>query len=100
MRAQGESMETVVVHGGERRPGPEGSVVYPIYQGTVYSVEPGTGYHDIPYIRLSECHVLRHLQYWCQYASTRGNVRTRRGQGRARRVRQDPWPCRVVSRQP
>jgi cystathionine gamma-synthase/cystathionine gamma-lyase/cystathionine beta-lyase len=29
-------METVVVHGGERRPGPEGSVVYPIYQGTVF----------------------------------------------------------------
>ena len=28
MHAQGESMETVVVHGGERRPGPEGSVVY------------------------------------------------------------------------
>ena len=31
MHAQSESMETVVVHGGERRPGPEGSVVYPIY---------------------------------------------------------------------
>jgi len=48
-----ESMETLTVHGGERRPGPEGSVVFPIYQGTVYSVEPGTGYHDIPYLRLS-----------------------------------------------
>ena len=53
MHAQSESMETVVVHGGERRPGPEGSVVCPIYQGTVYSVGPGTGYHDIPYIRLN-----------------------------------------------
>jgi cystathionine gamma-synthase/cystathionine gamma-lyase/cystathionine beta-lyase len=46
-------METLAVHGGERRPGPEGSVVFPIYQGTVFSVEPGTDYHDIPYIRLN-----------------------------------------------
>jgi cystathionine gamma-synthase/cystathionine gamma-lyase/cystathionine beta-lyase len=46
-------METLAVHGGERRPGPEGSLVYPIYQGTVYTVEPGTDYHDIKYIRLS-----------------------------------------------
>ena len=61
MHAQGESMETLVVHGGERRPGPEGSVVYPIYQGTVYSVEPGTGYHDIPYIRLSSTPSQRYL---------------------------------------
>ena len=48
-----ESMETLAVHAGERRPGPEGSVVFPIYQGTVFSVEPGTGYHDIKYIRLN-----------------------------------------------
>ena len=61
MHAQGESMETVVVHGGERRPGPEGSVVYPIYQGTVYSVEPGTGYHDIPYLRLNSTPSQRYL---------------------------------------
>ena len=40
-------IETVAVHGGERRPGPEGSLVFPIYQGTVYSVEPGTAYEDI-----------------------------------------------------
>ncbi|MBI3450448.1 MAG: PLP-dependent transferase, partial [Acidobacteria bacterium] len=46
-------METLAVHAGERRPGPEGSLVFPIYQGTVYSVEPGTDYHDIKYIRLS-----------------------------------------------
>ena len=42
--------------GGPRRgtaAGPEGSVVCPIYQGTPYSVGPGTGYHDIPYIRLN-----------------------------------------------
>ena len=53
MTEDGESMDTLAVHGGERRPGPDGSVVFPIYQGTVYSVEPGTGYHDIKYIRLN-----------------------------------------------
>lgn len=53
MNGNGESVETLAVHGGERRPGPEGSVVFPIYQGTVYSVEPGTDYHDIKYIRLN-----------------------------------------------
>ncbi len=46
-------IETLAVHAGERRPGPEGSVIFPIYQGTVFAVEPGTNYHDIPYIRLS-----------------------------------------------
>src|SRR5688572_13043940 len=46
-------IETVAVHGGERRPGPEGSLVFPIYQGTVFAVEPGTDYHDIKYIRLN-----------------------------------------------
>ena len=61
MQADNESMETLAVHGGERRPGPEGSVVFPIYQGTVYSVEPGTGYHDIPYIRLSSTPSQRYL---------------------------------------
>jgi cystathionine gamma-synthase/cystathionine gamma-lyase/cystathionine beta-lyase len=54
-------METLAVHGGERRPGPEGSVVFPIYQGTVFSVEPDTGYHDIPYIRLSSTPSQRYL---------------------------------------
>ncbi|GAA4611796.1 PLP-dependent transferase [Saccharopolyspora hordei] len=49
----GSRIETVAVHGGERRPGPEGSVVYPIYQSTVYSVPPGTEYHDLSYIRLN-----------------------------------------------
>src|SRR5262245_7886547 len=39
-------IETLAVHGGERRPGPHGSVVFPIYQGTVYTYEDGTGYHD------------------------------------------------------
>ncbi|HET9256187.1 MAG TPA: PLP-dependent transferase [Pseudonocardiaceae bacterium] len=46
-------IETLAVHAGERHPGPEGSVVFPIYQGTVFAVEPGTDYHDIRYIRMS-----------------------------------------------
>jgi cystathionine beta-lyase/cystathionine gamma-synthase len=53
VHGNGESIDTVAVHGGERRPGPEGSVVFPIYQGTVYEVEPGTAYHDLKYIRLN-----------------------------------------------
>jgi cystathionine beta-lyase/cystathionine gamma-synthase len=61
MHAQSESIETLAVHGGERRPGPEGSVVYPIYQGTVYAVEPGTAYHDLPYIRLNSTPSQRYL---------------------------------------
>jgi cystathionine beta-lyase/cystathionine gamma-synthase len=54
-------METVAVHGGERRPGPDGSVVFPIYQGTVYEVEPGTDYHDLKYIRLNSTPSQRYL---------------------------------------
>ena len=46
-------MQTLAVHSGERRPGPEGSLVFPIYQGTVFSVPPGTSYHDLRYIRLN-----------------------------------------------
>ncbi len=46
-------IDTLAVHAGERRPGPDGSVVFPIYQGTAYAVEPGTDYHDIRYIRLN-----------------------------------------------
>ena len=61
MHGNGESMETVAVHGGERRPGPEGSAVFPIYQGTVYEVEPGTGYHDLKYIRLNSTPSQRYL---------------------------------------
>jgi cystathionine gamma-synthase/cystathionine gamma-lyase/cystathionine beta-lyase len=45
--------DTLAVHGGERVPGPEGSVVFPIFQGTVFSVEPGSDYHDIKYHRLN-----------------------------------------------
>ena len=61
MQADNESMDTVAVHGGERWPGPEGSAVFPIYQSTVFSVEPGTDYHDISYIRLSSNPSQRYL---------------------------------------
>ena len=49
----GRRFQTLAVHAGERRPGPEGSLVFPIFQGTVYGVAPGTSYHDIKYLRLS-----------------------------------------------
>ena len=55
-------MQTVAVHAGERRPGPEGSVVFPIYQGTVYQMTPGTPYHDIRYLRLSSTPSQAYLQ--------------------------------------
>jgi cystathionine beta-lyase/cystathionine gamma-synthase len=45
--------DTLAVHGGERQPGPEGSVVFPIFQGTVFTSEPGESYHDIKYHRLN-----------------------------------------------
>ena len=61
MPTEGASIETVAVHGGERRPGPEGSAVFPIYQSTVYSMGPGTAYHDIPYIRLNSTPSQRYL---------------------------------------
>jgi cystathionine beta-lyase/cystathionine gamma-synthase len=61
MNGNGGSIDTVAVHGGERRPGPDGSVVFPIYQGTVYEVEPGTGYHDLKYIRLNSTPSQRYL---------------------------------------
>ena len=44
---------TLAVHGGERRPGPEASLVFPIYQAAVFASEPDTDYHDIKYPRLS-----------------------------------------------
>ncbi len=56
-----QRIETLAVHAGERRPGPEGSVIFPIFQGTVFAVEPGTDYHDIKYIRLSSTPTQRYL---------------------------------------
>jgi cystathionine beta-lyase/cystathionine gamma-synthase len=55
------ALDTLAVHAGERRPGPEGSIVFPIYQGTVYSVPAGTDYHDIRYIRLNSTPSQRYL---------------------------------------
>jgi cystathionine gamma-synthase/cystathionine gamma-lyase/cystathionine beta-lyase len=52
-RSTPSRIETLAVHGGERRPGPDGSVVFPIYQGTVYTYDDGASYHDIKYIRLN-----------------------------------------------
>src|SRR5216683_1336323 len=54
-------IETLAVHAGERRPGPEGSVVFPIFQGTVFEVPPGTPYGEIPYNRLSSAPSQRYL---------------------------------------
>jgi cystathionine gamma-synthase/cystathionine gamma-lyase/cystathionine beta-lyase len=56
-----QRMETLAVHAGERRPGPEGSVVYPIFQGTVYETVPGTDYHEQKYIRLNSTPTQRYL---------------------------------------
>ncbi|HEX2110408.1 MAG TPA: PLP-dependent transferase [Gaiellaceae bacterium] len=49
----GGAIGTLAVHGGERRPGPEASLVFPIYQAAVFASEPDTDYHDIKYPRLS-----------------------------------------------
>jgi cystathionine beta-lyase/cystathionine gamma-synthase len=54
-------IQTLAVHGGESRTGHSGSLVFPIYQGTVYAVEPGTDYDDIQYIRLSTTPSQRYL---------------------------------------
>ncbi|HKY32876.1 MAG TPA: aminotransferase class I/II-fold pyridoxal phosphate-dependent enzyme [Candidatus Polarisedimenticolia bacterium] len=61
-RRRSRRMRTLAVHGGEKREGHEGSLVFPIYQGTVYTVEPGTSYHDIKYIRLNTTPSQRMLQ--------------------------------------
>ena len=53
--------DTLAVHGGERKPGPEGSVVFPIFQGTVFTSEPGEDYHDIKYHRLNSTPSQRYL---------------------------------------
>jgi cystathionine beta-lyase/cystathionine gamma-synthase len=53
--------DTLAVHGGERVPGPEGSVVFPIFQGTVFTSEPGEDYHDIKYHRLNSTPSQRYL---------------------------------------
>ena len=63
MSSDGKSrrIDTLAVHAGEKRPGPEGSVVFPIYQGTVFTLTPGAGYHDITYMRLSSTPTQKNL---------------------------------------
>ncbi|MGD8377381.1 MAG: aminotransferase class I/II-fold pyridoxal phosphate-dependent enzyme [Acidobacteriota bacterium] len=55
------NLETLAVHGGERRPGPEGSIVFPIYQATVFTPEEGAAYHDLRYIRLNSTPTQRYV---------------------------------------
>src|SRR5690606_27862747 len=50
---QQPAIDTTAVHAGERRPGPEGSLVFPIYQGTVFQSRPGEAYDEIQYVRMS-----------------------------------------------
>lgn len=54
-------IDTLAVHAGQSRPGPEGSVVYPIFQGTVFTTAPGADYHDIRYLRLNSTPSQVHL---------------------------------------
>ncbi len=53
MERDDQALETLAVHAGRSGARPEGSVVFPIYQGTVYESEPGESYSDIKYLRLS-----------------------------------------------
>ena len=74
------TIETVAVHGDERRPRPEGSLVFPIYQGTVYAVEPGTDYHDIRYHRLNTTpSQLTCTRSWRRWRAARPRSRPRPG---------------------
>jgi cystathionine beta-lyase/cystathionine gamma-synthase len=56
-----QRIETLAVHGGEETSGSRGSLVFPIYQGTVYRSEPGEDYHDIQYLRLNSTPSQRYL---------------------------------------
>jgi cystathionine beta-lyase/cystathionine gamma-synthase len=56
-----QDVRTRAVHAGVSRPGPEGSVVFPIYQGTVYESVPGESYEQIKYLRLSTTPSQEHL---------------------------------------
>lgn len=61
MAAEDRRIDTLAVHGGERRPGPEGSLVFPIYQSAVYATDPDADYHDIQYLRLNSTPSQRYL---------------------------------------
>jgi cystathionine gamma-synthase/cystathionine gamma-lyase/cystathionine beta-lyase len=53
------SFETLAVHAGEPRPARDRSVVFPIYQGTVYEIEAGG---SVDYIRYSNTPTQTYLQ--------------------------------------
>lgn len=55
------AFETVAVHAAEPRPAHGGSVVHPIYQGTVFETVPGQGYDELQYIRLNTNPSQEHL---------------------------------------
>src|SRR5579862_5131889 len=47
------SLETAVIHAGERRDAGEGAVAMPIYQSSTFQTKGGADYHGIRYIRLN-----------------------------------------------
>lgn len=62
MSQKRREIETEAVHAGERRPGPSGSVVFPIFQGTVFTQPKGTPYDELAYIRLNTTPSQEYLQ--------------------------------------
>ncbi|MEU6248817.1 PLP-dependent transferase [Glycomyces sp. NPDC047010] len=52
-----DTFETLAVHGGEPRPAAGGSVVFPLFQGTVFETDRG----EAPYSRLGTNPTQRHL---------------------------------------
>jgi cystathionine beta-lyase/cystathionine gamma-synthase len=49
------------VHGGEPRPAANGSVVFPVFQSTVFEADPGAAVGEVPYSRLGTNPSQRHL---------------------------------------
>ncbi len=47
------SISTRAIHAGETNPRIKGALVVPIFQSSTYETTDTTGYHDIPYLRLS-----------------------------------------------
>ncbi|MFC3493223.1 trans-sulfuration enzyme family protein [Glycomyces rhizosphaerae] len=59
MTADNVRFETLAVHAAEPRPARDRSVVFPIYQGTVYEIEPGGG---VDYLRYSNTPTQTYVQ--------------------------------------
>ncbi|SDL70624.1 cystathionine gamma-synthase/cystathionine gamma-lyase/cystathionine beta-lyase [Glycomyces sambucus] len=55
------AFETLAVHAAEPRPAHGGSVVHPLYQGTVFESVPGESYDELKYIRLNTNPSQQHL---------------------------------------